>query len=211
MRTSFITTTKNTGTNTTASVAVIIPPITPVPMACWLAELAPVAIASGTTPRMNAREVMTIGRNRRRAACRVASIRSWPSSYRLLANSMIRIAFFADRPMMVISPTLKNTSLGIPRKVTASTAPSTPSGTTSSTEVGIDQLSYNAARHRNTINSDSPSRIGAWLPDNRSCNDNPVHSWPRPAGPCATSRSISAMASPVLWPGVGSPEMLIAG
>ncbi|SCW29646.1 hypothetical protein SAMN03159481_00222, partial [Pseudomonas sp. NFACC56-3] len=32
--TRFITTTKNTGTNTTASVAVIIPPITPVPMAC---------------------------------------------------------------------------------------------------------------------------------------------------------------------------------
>ncbi len=45
-----ITTTKNTGTNTTANVAVIIPPITPVPMACWLAELAPVAIASGYHP-----------------------------------------------------------------------------------------------------------------------------------------------------------------
>ena len=73
LRTSFITTTKNTGTNTTARVAVIIPPITPVPIACWLAELAPVAIASGTTPRMNARDVMTIGRSRKRAACRVAS------------------------------------------------------------------------------------------------------------------------------------------
>ena len=34
LRTSFITTTKNTGTNTTARVALIIPPITPVPMAC---------------------------------------------------------------------------------------------------------------------------------------------------------------------------------
>lgn len=176
LRTSFITTTKNTGTNTTARVAVIIPPITPVPMACWLAELAPVAMASGTTPRMNASEVITMGRSRSLAACRVASIRSWPSSYRLLANSMIRIAFFADRPIMVISPTLKNTSLGIPRRVTANTAPSTPSGTTSNTDVGIDQLSYSAARHKNTISSDSPSRIGAWLPDKRSCNDNPVHS-----------------------------------
>ncbi len=127
--------------------ALIIPPITPVPMACWLAELAPVAIASGTTPRMNASEVMMIGRKRRRAASSVASIRSWPSSYRLLANSMIRIAFFADRPMMVISPILKNTSLGMPRNDTANTAPSTPSGTTSNTEVGIDQLSYSAARH----------------------------------------------------------------
>src|SRR5476649_2684381 len=92
---------------------------------------------------------------------------------------MIRIAFFAERPMMVIKPTLKNTSLGIPRKVTASTAPSTPSGTTSSTEVGIDQLSYSAARHRNTTSNDSPSSIVAWEPDKRSCKDKPVHSRPR--------------------------------
>lgn len=74
LRTSFITTTKNTGTNTTANVAVIIPPITPVPIACWLAELAPVAIANGTTPRMNARDVMMIGRSRSRAAFKVALI-----------------------------------------------------------------------------------------------------------------------------------------
>ncbi|MCY1410294.1 hypothetical protein D9M71_256600 [compost metagenome] len=144
------------------------PPITPVPMACWLAELAPVAMARGTTPRMKAREVITIGRRRRRAARTVASTRSWPSSTRCLANSMIRIAFLADRPIRVIRPTLKNTSLGIPRKVTANTAPSTPSGTTSNTEVGIDQLSYNAARHRNTTSSESPIRIGAWSPDKRS-------------------------------------------
>ncbi|MNV55086.1 hypothetical protein D3C71_1473090 [compost metagenome] len=63
--------------------------------------------------------------------------------------------------MMVIRPTLKNTSLGMPRKVTANTAPSTPNGTTSSTEVGIDQLSYSAARHRNTTSNDRPSKIGA--------------------------------------------------
>jgi hypothetical protein len=38
------TTTKNTGTKNTAStVAVIMPPITPVPMARWLAEPAPLA------------------------------------------------------------------------------------------------------------------------------------------------------------------------
>ncbi|MNZ85505.1 hypothetical protein D3C78_1042990 [compost metagenome] len=174
------------------------PPITPVPIACWLAELAPLAIASGTTPRMNASEVMTIGRRRRRAACTVASTRSWPSSTRLLANSMIRMAFFADRPIRVIRPTLKNTSLGMPRRVTASTAPSTPSGTTSSTAVGIDQLSYSAARHRNTTSNDSAISIGAWLPDSRSCSDRPVHSRPAPAGSWATRRSISAMASPEL-------------
>jgi hypothetical protein len=31
--------------------------------------------------------------------------------------------------------------------------------------VGIDQLSYSAARHRNTTSSDSAISIGAWLPD----------------------------------------------
>ena len=117
---------------------------------------------------IGSREVMMIGRRRRRAAFNVASIRSSPWSYRSLANSMIRIAFFADSPMIVIRPTLKNTSLGIPRKLTANTAPSTPRGTTSSTEVGIDQLSYSAARHRNTISSDKPSSSGAWEPDKRS-------------------------------------------
>ncbi|MNQ77432.1 hypothetical protein D3C85_922990 [compost metagenome] len=106
---------------------------------------------------------------------------------------------------------MKNTSLGIPRKVTASTAPSTPSGTTSSTEVGIDQLSYNAARHKNTTNSESPMSIGAWSPDRRSCNDRPVHSRPMPRGNCATRRWISFMASPELWPGAGSPDTAMAG
>ncbi|MNY66818.1 hypothetical protein D3C86_2043070 [compost metagenome] len=51
------------------------PPITPVPMACWLAEPAPLAMARGTTPRMNAIEVITIGRKRRRAASMAASRR----------------------------------------------------------------------------------------------------------------------------------------
>ena len=54
---------------------------------------------------------------------------------------MIRIAFFADRPITVIRPTLKKTSFGMPRSVAPSTAPSTPSGTASSTANGIDQLS----------------------------------------------------------------------
>jgi hypothetical protein len=48
--------------------AVIMPPITPVPMARWLAEPAPVASASGNTPRMKAIEVITMGRKRMRAA-----------------------------------------------------------------------------------------------------------------------------------------------
>ncbi|MNE98389.1 hypothetical protein D3C80_1968930 [compost metagenome] len=53
----------------------------------------------------------------------------------------MRIAFFAARPMMVIRPTLKYTSLGIPATITASTAPMAPMGTISITVRGIAQLS----------------------------------------------------------------------
>ena len=105
------TTTKNTGTKNTASaVPVIMPPSTPVPMARWLAEPAPVASTSGSTPRPKASEVITIGRKRRCAAASADSITPLPCACRSFANSMIRIAFFADRPMIVIRPTWKYTS-----------------------------------------------------------------------------------------------------
>ena len=64
-----------------------------------------------------------------------------PSSRNCFATSTIRIAFFADRPITVIIPTLKNTSFGIPRNITAASAPIRPSGTTSITDSGIAQLS----------------------------------------------------------------------
>ena len=106
------TTTKNTGTKITAStVPVSMPPTTPVPMARWLAEPAPVARNSGTTPSVKAMEVMMMGRNRRWAAASAASTTLLPWACRSLANSMIRMAFLADSPMMVISPTWKYTSL----------------------------------------------------------------------------------------------------
>ena len=39
--------------------------------------------------------------------------------------------------------------------VAAITAPRIPSGTTNITENGMDQLSYNAAKHKNTMSNDS--------------------------------------------------------
>ena len=55
-----MTTTMKTGTQTMPStVAVIMPPRTPVPSACWLFALAPLAITSGTTPRMKASDVVS--------------------------------------------------------------------------------------------------------------------------------------------------------
>ena len=86
------------------------PPITPVPRTCRLDEPAPEPSTIGSVPRMNANEVMSIGRKRRWAAASAASTAVLPCACRSLANSMIRIAFFADRPMMVISATWKYTS-----------------------------------------------------------------------------------------------------
>ncbi|CAJ3729418.1 Uncharacterised protein [Burkholderia pseudomallei] len=66
-------------------------------------------------------------------------------------------------------------SFGIPRSVTPATAPITPSGTTSITANGIDQLSYSAASARNTTSTDSANSIGACAPDSRSSYDWPDH------------------------------------
>jgi len=111
--------------------------------------------------------------------------------------------------MMAIRPTLKYTSLGNTRSHMASAAPSTPSGTTSSTANGIDQLSYSAARHRNTTRIEIPNSIGAWLPETRSSNEVLDHSKPMPAGSLAAMFSMASIASPELRPGAGLPEILI--
>ena len=187
------------------------PPNTPVPIACCVSALAPVASISGTTPSANAKDVIRIGRKRNLAASTVASTRPLPCACNWRAYSTIRIAFFADRPMMVIMPTLKNTSFGMPRNITASTAPNSPSGTTSITETGIDQLSYSAASTRKTTSIDSAISIGACDADSFSCNDWPVHASAKPGGSCFTSRSISSMASPLDTPGAALPEIRAAG
>ena len=49
-----------------------IPNSTAVPSDCRISAPAPVATASGVTPRMKAREVIRIGRRRVRAACTAA-------------------------------------------------------------------------------------------------------------------------------------------
>ncbi|MCY1371572.1 hypothetical protein D9M69_587220 [compost metagenome] len=103
-----------------------------------------------------------------RQASIAASLRLRPCSCSSLANSTIRMAFFAARPMVVSKPTWKYTSLDSPRMLVAARAPRMPSGTTSITAIGIDQLSYSAARQRNTISSESAYRAGACEPDRRS-------------------------------------------
>ena len=124
---------------------------------------------------------------------------------------MIRMAFFADRPMMVIRPIWKYTSAVRPRMYTPISTPSTPSGTTRITASGIDQLSYSAASARNTARMAKAYRMMAWLPASFSSRDWPVHSMPKPWGSLAASASISAIAWPVLKPGAAAPSMRIDG
>src|SRR5690606_36218692 len=116
---------------------------------------APVDVASGRTPKVKANDVIKIGRNRKRTASKVACSSSLPCACKSFANSTIKIALRADTPTVVNKPTWKYTSFSRPRRVAAMTAPKIPSGTTNMTENGIDQLSYNADRQRNTINSDN--------------------------------------------------------
>ena len=89
------------------TVAVSMPPITPVPMSFWLAAPAPVEMARGVTPAMKASDVIRIGRRRRRAASLAASRGDLPARSAASANSTIRMAFLADRPMVVSRPTWK--------------------------------------------------------------------------------------------------------
>jgi hypothetical protein len=78
--------------------------ITAIPI-CWRETApAPDAIASGTQPRMNANEVIRIGRSRRRAPFSAASTRGLPDSSSSFANSTIRIAFLAASPISITRP-----------------------------------------------------------------------------------------------------------
>ena len=76
-------------------VAAIMPPITVVAMDCHAAAPAPVENAGGSTPRMNAKEVVNIGRKRKRVASRAAVKRVKPSLTFTVANPTSKIALFA--------------------------------------------------------------------------------------------------------------------
>ena len=85
-------------------VAANIPTITTVPRIRREVAPAPEAIHNGADPKMKANEVIRMGRKRKRAPSSAASIKSRPFSNSALANSTIKIAFFAARPISTISP-----------------------------------------------------------------------------------------------------------
>src|SRR5262249_55561145 len=90
---------------TPKAVAMSIPQNTAVPMTFWAPAPAPLARINGTTPRMNAKAVMRIGRKRSRADSSAASSIGMPScSCLALANSTMRIAFLAASPISMMLP-----------------------------------------------------------------------------------------------------------
>src|SRR5690606_19689882 len=145
-------------------------------MACCAAAPAPDENTKGKMPEVNAIEVIKIGRKRISHALSAASNKSIPWSCMSFANSIIKIAFFAAKPIMVIKPTLKYTSFGIDAKLAAIKEPNTPKGTTKITAKGIDQLSYKAAKHKKIASKESASSIGACEPEILSSLLIPVHS-----------------------------------
>ena len=80
------------------------PENTVVPSARREAAPAPVAMRSGATPKMKASEVMMIGLNRNSAAASADFAIDMPLSWRSLAYSTIKIAFFEANPMRVTIP-----------------------------------------------------------------------------------------------------------
>ena len=74
-------------------------------MLCLLAAPAPVANAIGKTPRVKASEVIQIGLNRIFAPLIAASAMLLPlCKCSFIANSTIKIAFLAAKPINKISP-----------------------------------------------------------------------------------------------------------
>ncbi len=132
--------TKNSGINNMAiNVDPSIPPTIPVPTECCAFEFAPVANTSGNAPKTNANDVMIIGRNRCFAANNTASTTFIPARKCSIANSVIKIEFFADKPNNVIKLIWKYKSLSRPRK--SSIAPAAHNAN------GIAKITTNGKRH----------------------------------------------------------------
>ncbi len=142
----------------------IMPKNTAVPSACRISWPGPLAKTSGTTPRMKANDVIRIGRSRVRAACSAAVQRVSPRSSSCLANSTIRIAFFAASPTSTTSPICVRILSSKPRRLTPRIAASRHIGTIRMTANGSTSDSYCAASSRKTNTTASAKTIDAVLP-----------------------------------------------
>lgn len=90
--------------NNVRNVETIIPPTTAIPIAIRPCAPSPEAYTNGTNPRIVEILVIRIGRKRCVEAERIASVIPWPASCRWLANSTIKIPFFATKPISMMIP-----------------------------------------------------------------------------------------------------------
>ena len=151
------TTTKNSGMKTMPrNVPTIMPPSTPVPIARWRRtprrSRSPAAVRRGRTRATSSGS----GAGGRRPAAIVAEIRSMPAR-RCTASRTRRSGSRSCSTGRRWSASPPGSRRRAPCRAARSRAraPRIPSGTTSSTAVGTVQLSYSAARHRNTTSIDS--------------------------------------------------------
>ena len=92
-------------------VAISMPANTAMPITLRPSAPAPVAVSRGVTPRMKAKAVIRIGRKRSLADSSTAVTASLPCSRSIFANSTMRMAFLAARPMSRMSPIWAKTLL----------------------------------------------------------------------------------------------------
>ena len=117
------------------------PAKTAVPSVRRISAPAPWAITNGNTPRMNAKDVITIGRSRTRAASTAASKIEAPSSCRSRANSTIKMAFLHARPTSTTNPTCTKMLMSMWAIAMPISELNRHIGTTRITASGSDQLS----------------------------------------------------------------------
>ncbi|MOA48298.1 hypothetical protein D3C78_1710270 [compost metagenome] len=94
------------------------------------------ASINGNNPKMKAKEVIRIGRSLAVAPAMADCIRFLPLNLCIKANSTIRIAFFANKPMSMIKLICRNILLSRPNKRANRNAPAKPIGNESRTENG---------------------------------------------------------------------------
>ncbi len=194
---------------TERNVEAAMPPATDVPTELRAPAPAPVAKASGSTPRMNASDVIRMGRIRMRPASTAASTIDRPRSRSCSANSTIRIEFLAASPISSTRPIWQKTSLASPRSHCAPRPPTTASGTPSRMMNGSTQLSYCAASTRYTRIRLSAKTKTVCEPALISSSDWPAQAKSKPGGSVSREiRSIARSASPELLPGAARAVQL---
>ena len=176
---------------------------TAVPSDRRISAPAPEASTSGTTPKMKANEVIRIGRSRSRDASSVAS-KTRLAFLRAVAWRIRRSGSRSCTPGRPARPgrSARRCSRRGRCTSTPATEQSRHSGTTRITASGSDQLSYSAARARNTQTIASRKTYIAVLPAWICMNISSVHSVFIDSGSVSPATlSMSLMASPVLTPG----------